>query len=31
VTNEVAALRRKLKARTQPEMIRIAIEKGLLG
>lgn len=31
VTNEVANLREKLRARTQPEMIRIAMEKGLLG
>ncbi len=31
ITNEVANLRRKLGARTQPEMVRIAMEKGLLG
>ncbi|MCH9808068.1 MAG: response regulator transcription factor [Alphaproteobacteria bacterium] len=31
VTNEVAGLRKKLGARTQPEMVRIAMEKGLLG
>ena len=31
VTNEVAQLREKLKARTQPEMIRIAMERKLIS